>query len=76
MFDRASNVQLGGDPLEINYPNFTVMSVFQQNISIFFNVVLKSTNSEPGYLSSQVNIQYVCIYHIPQSPFYFQIEIL
>ena len=41
MFDGASNAQLAGDLLKINYPKISVMSGFEHTVSLFFNDVYK-----------------------------------
>ena len=37
MFDRASNVHIGGELLKNNHPALTVMHGFEQTVSSFFN---------------------------------------
>ena len=37
MFDGASNIQLGGEPSEIHYPNISVMRGVERTVSLFFN---------------------------------------
>ena len=37
MFDGASEVQLGGEILKVNYPNLTVMHGIERNVYLFFN---------------------------------------
>ena len=37
MFDGASNIQLGGELLKINYPKLTVMHRVENTVSLFFN---------------------------------------
>ena len=37
MYDEASNVQIGGELVIINYPMLTVMHSVKHTISIFFN---------------------------------------
>ena len=41
MFDGASNVQLGGEPLKIHYPNISVMCVVEHTVSSFFDYFSK-----------------------------------
>ena len=41
MFDGASNLQLGGDILKINYPKLTVMCGIEHSVFLFFNDVSK-----------------------------------
>ena len=41
MFNGASDIQLGGDILNIRYPNMTVMHGVEHTISLLFNGVLK-----------------------------------
>ena len=41
MFDGASNVQLGGEPLKIHYPNISVMRGVEHTVYLFFNDVSK-----------------------------------
>ena len=41
MFYGAPNEELGGDILNNHYPNFTVMHVFEHNVSILFNRISK-----------------------------------
>ena len=41
MFDGASNVQLGGELLKINYPKVSVMRGVEHIVSLFFNDVTK-----------------------------------
>ena len=43
MFDGASNVQLGGKLLKLNYSNMTVTCGAEHTVSIFFNYVSKIT---------------------------------
>ena len=42
MFDAASNVQLAGELLKINYPKVSVMRGVKQTVSLFFNGSPKS----------------------------------
>ena len=37
MFDGALNLQLGGEPSEIHYPNIPVMRGVTRTVSLFFN---------------------------------------
>ena len=41
MFDRASNVELAGELLKINYPKVSVMRGVEHTVSLFFNDVSK-----------------------------------
>ena len=41
MFDRASNVQLGGKLLKMHYPKLTVMRGVEYTVALFFNDVSK-----------------------------------
>ena len=41
MFDGASNVQLAGRHLKLNYPKLTVMSGVEHTVSLFFNDISK-----------------------------------
>ena len=43
MFDGASNVQLGGELLKINYQKLTVMCGVELTVSLFFDDVSKIT---------------------------------
>ena len=42
MFDGASNVQLGGRLLKVQYPKLTVMRGVEHTVSLFFNDVSKT----------------------------------
>ena len=44
MFDRASNVQLAGEPLKINYPKVSVILGVEHTVSLFFNDGSKITS--------------------------------
>ena len=37
MFDGASNIQIGGEPLEIHYPKISVMRGVERTVSLFLN---------------------------------------
>ena len=37
IFDGASNVQIGGEPLKINYPKLKVIHGVEHTVSLFFN---------------------------------------
>ena len=41
MFDGASNVQLAGELLKMQYPKITVMRGVEHTVSLFFNDVSK-----------------------------------
>ena len=41
MFDGASNIQLAGRILKVNYPKMTVMRGVKHTVSLFFNDVSK-----------------------------------
>ena len=43
MFDRASNVQLGGEFLKIHYSKISVMHGVEHTVSLVFNDVSKIT---------------------------------
>ena len=42
MFYGASNIQLTGELLKINYPIFSVMRGFEHTVSLYFNDVYKT----------------------------------
>ena len=71
MFDRASNAQLGGNLLKVNYPKLTVMRGIEHTVSLFFNDVSKKPILNQVISSHNMiyNIFGSGIYHKPHSIF-------
>ena len=71
MFDGASNVQLGGKLLKVNYPKLTVMRGVEHTVSLFFNDVSKIPIINQMIFAHKMiyNIFGSDIYHKPQSIF-------
>ena len=71
MFDGASNVQLGGKLLMLNYPNLTVMRGAEHTVSLLFNYVSKIpiVNQIISAHKMIYNIFGSGIYHKPHSIF-------
>ena len=71
MFDGASNVQLGGKLLNMNYPKLTVIRGVELTVSLFFNDVSKKpiVNQIISAHKMIYNIFGSGIYHKPHSIF-------
>ena len=71
MFDRASNIQLGGKLIKFHYPMLTVMRVAEQKESLFFNDAYKMTivNQRIKYHEEIYNLFGSGIYKKPRSIF-------
>ena len=71
MFDRASNVQLAGRLLKVNYPKLTVMCGVEHTVPLFFNGVSKIPIVNQMISSHKMiyNIFVSGIYHKPHSIF-------
>ena len=71
MFDGASNVQLGGRLLKVNYPKFTVIRGVERTVLLFFNDVSKITvlNQIISAHKMMYNFFGSSIYHTPHSIF-------
>ena len=71
MFDGASNVQLEGILLELNYPNLAVMSGVEHTVLLFFNDASKIpiVNEIISTHNMIYNIFGSGIYHKPNSIF-------
>ena len=69
MFDRASNVKLGGNLLKVHYPKLTVMRGVEHTVSLFFNDVSKIPiiNKMISAHNMIYNIFGSGIYHKPHS---------
>ena len=71
MFDGASNVQLAGRLLKVNYPKLTVMRGVEHTMSLFFNDVSKITIANQMISAHKMiyNIFGSGIHHKPHSVF-------
>ena len=71
MFDKASNVQLGGILLKVHYPKWTVMHGVEHIVSLFFNDVseIPIANQMISAHKMICNIFGSGIYHKPHSIF-------
>ena len=67
MFDRASNVQLGGKLMKVHDPKLTVMHGVEQKVSLFFNDMFKIPIVNQMIVSQKViyNIFGSCMYQKP-----------
>ena len=74
MFDGASNVQLAGKLLKVNYPKLTVMRGVEHTVLLFFNCVSKIhiVNQMISDHKMIYNIFGSGIYHKPHSIFKFK----
>ena len=71
MFDGASNIQLAGEPLKINFPKVSVMCGVENIVYLFFNDVSKNpvVNQMITDHKAIYNLCGSIIYHKPNSIF-------
>ena len=75
MFDRASNVQLAGELLQIQYPMTTVMRGVEHTISLFSNDVSKIPVVN-HMIRAHNEIYIFWVWNIPQTSLYIKIKII